>query len=154
MGSWVNTNTAPWARPEEVISQIARLSISDSYVVAEKQPHQGPPLFPAIAIPVSEKSTFECPRSHLGELERLIPKVTKILTIGWRGAEKHFLDMLSKGLANSRGVKIVTVAGTPSDAQATAAIMQALHFPVAIVGSFAGFSASLAERRFDLMLSA
>ena len=53
---------------------------------------------PALAIPVVTKSNFVCPQSHLNCLRELIPGVTKILMIGWRGAEQHFLKMLSDNL--------------------------------------------------------
>jgi hypothetical protein len=150
----------PWAQPEEMIRQFARLSISENYVIAGKHPHVGPPLFPAIAIPVLDKSTFECPPDHMRELENLIPHVTKILTIGWRGKERHFLNMLAKGLGGSAtGIDIVTVAGTKDEAKQTLAQIQAASIPIRIGPSFAGgcfdsFSDSLAERRFDALLSA
>lgn len=148
-------NKDPWAQPQEVIRQVARLTISDTYVVAEKQPHQGPPLFPAIAIPVTNKSTFECPPEHLGELESLIPNVRRILTIGWRGKEQHFLNMLAKGLVGSaKGVDIVTVAGTSDEAKQTLNQIRALSIPVRDGGCYASFSDSLAERRFDRFFSA
>ena len=55
------------------------------------------------------------------------PKVTKIITIGWKGAERHFLKLLAQGLVGSQlGVDVVTVAGTAGDAEAT--LRQILNF--------------------------
>jgi hypothetical protein len=42
---------------------------------------------------------FECPTDHIGTLESYIPRVSKIITIGWRRAEQHFLKLLAKHLA-------------------------------------------------------
>ena len=51
---------------------------------------------PAIAIPIKNKYSFECPEAHVTRLEEHLPLVTSILTIGWRGGEEHFLQMLRK----------------------------------------------------------
>lgn len=48
---------------------------------------------PAIAMPTQTKTSFECPAEHLDHLAALIPQVTHLLVIGWRGAEQHFLSM-------------------------------------------------------------
>jgi hypothetical protein len=66
-------------------------------------------LFPAIAIPVEKKSTFECPQQMLDELMALLPQVTKILIIGWRASETHFLERLKANLR--RGTDLYIVAG-------------------------------------------
>lgn len=67
---------------------------------------------PAIAIPTRDKS-FECPSPHQAFLEELIPQVTKIITIGWRGAEKTFERMVRKHQPNSPD--ILSICGTISD---------------------------------------
>ncbi len=60
------------------------------------RPNTNPPdvLWPAIALPVAGKAEFECPEPHMNALDACIPKVSKLLTIGWRGAEQHFLKRL------------------------------------------------------------
>lgn len=35
----------------------------------------------------------ECPKAQLQLLEEAIPKTTRVLIVGWRGAEKHFWDI-------------------------------------------------------------
>ena len=54
--------------------------------------------YPALAIPTTSKSTFVCPPEHVRILAECIPKVTRILIVGWRAAEQHFLEMLAAGL--------------------------------------------------------
>jgi hypothetical protein len=53
------------------------------------------PFFPAIAIPTATKadSDFECPLEHLEILAALLPTVTHLLVVGWRGAEDHFYQL-------------------------------------------------------------
>jgi len=63
--------------------------------------------FPAIAIPVEQKSLFQCPGTMIDELKRILPQVTKILVIGWRAAETHFLDLLKHHLRLGTYVSIV-----------------------------------------------
>jgi hypothetical protein len=49
--------------------------------------------FPALSIPVQSKthSDFECPPDHLHALRRALPAVTRVLIVGWRGLEEHFM---------------------------------------------------------------
>lgn len=58
-------------------------------------------LLPALAIPVTTKFGFDCPGNQLQVLDRSLSQTMKILIIGWRGAERHFLQHLSQlpGLA-------------------------------------------------------
>jgi hypothetical protein len=63
---------------------------------------------PAIAVPVQTKQTFECPEAHCDELEKYLPRVTKILTIGWRGLEEHFIKMLNVHLSGVRSLMAVS----------------------------------------------
>ena len=70
---------------------------------------------PAIAIPLNKKQTFECPNEHLTELVAFLPKVTKILVVGWKGAEDHFLTLLRKNL--SPDVPILIVNGSVGEAE-------------------------------------
>ncbi len=74
-------------------------TISGPYVGREVIPMQRVVgLMPAIAIPVTRKTKFECPNPHLDALRERLPEVTKILAIGWRGTEKHFLKLLVEDL--------------------------------------------------------
>lgn len=69
----------------------------------------GSPVVPAIAIPVQTKTddTFDWPDSHRAYLKQLLPQVTKILIIGWRRKEAHFLNLLREKLP-SGGVTQIT----------------------------------------------
>jgi hypothetical protein len=52
------------------------------------------PLRPAIAVPMLTKTgdDFACPREHVQVLLDVVPHVSHLLVVGWRGAEGHFHD--------------------------------------------------------------
>lgn len=76
--------------------------------------------YPAIAIPVENESEFSCPPKHLDALAGVIPQVTKIITIGWRATERHFLKMLHAPLTGLRhNVDLMVVSGSQKDGEET-----------------------------------
>jgi hypothetical protein len=101
-----------WSVAYDLIERAAEISISERYVFALEHPPGvvgTRPVFPAIAIPVEKKNTFECPPFLLAELNTLLPKVSKILAIGWRATEAHFLALLKANL--KPGAHLYIVAG-------------------------------------------
>jgi hypothetical protein len=53
------------------------------------------PTRPVIAIPMVSKTgdDFACPPEHLEKLKQIIPSVSDLVVIGWRGEEQHFHDL-------------------------------------------------------------
>ncbi len=72
-------------------------------------------VFPAIAIPVEDKNEFQFPDSVFVALKELLPKVSRVVTIGWRASEAHFLGLLDGHLRP--GVRTFVVAGGRKDAE-------------------------------------
>ncbi len=70
-------------------------------------------LFPAIAVPLIEKNSFICPELHVEALKSALKSTDKILSIGWRGTEKNFIDLLSTELKQNVNFTIVS-SGRPS----------------------------------------
>ncbi len=108
----VNVIVSDVHSPRDIIDRAAKLLTkpSDEFTISTdpsevRQQHRL--LVPAIAIPVQEKGTFECPDSHVVRLKSLIPEIRKILVIGWRGAEMHFLDHLRNGLNQLDALMVV-----------------------------------------------
>jgi hypothetical protein len=120
-------NQDPHRRPDLMIEHVERIGVSkvfEIYDTVERSGRfSGPPLYPAVAIPVATKtdSTFECPVNHLGQLAELLPRVTKLLTIGWRGQEQHFLGMLKK---LKQEVEITAVAHSVQAAEETIGLIK------------------------------
>jgi len=77
----------------------------------------GVPVFPAIAVPVEKKNQFACPQTFIDGLVEVLPTITRILVIGWRATEAHFLELLKANLR--RGVQVYIVAGKPQLAGTT-----------------------------------
>jgi len=50
---------------------------------------------PALAVPMTGKTDFECPPDHVETLIRSIPEVKRVLICGWRASEEHMLEVLS-----------------------------------------------------------
>lgn len=103
-----------WKVVEETIARAPELVITDKYRLLNPTNHPFGDFqargvgFPAIAIPVETKRAFECPQDHLDALRECISRVTKLLIIGWRGRDQHFVDLLK---AAPRGGRCVVIAG-------------------------------------------
>ncbi|MFA6601432.1 MAG: hypothetical protein WCT02_01020 [Candidatus Paceibacterota bacterium] len=63
--------------------------------------------FPAIAVPLQEKQEHICPQKHFSVLETSIQNADRILIIGWRAADKYFIDILNKNLRNKVDITCV-----------------------------------------------
>lgn len=96
--------------------------------------------YPAIALPVEKKSVFECPAKHLDLLREDMPKVTRLLIVGWRGTEAHFLKLWKENRVEAIS-KIAIVAGGSGEAEQVRRNLK----PSGLVGDFllsdTGFSA-------------
>lgn len=91
----------PRADPRTVIAHAAEIDVTrgelcvDSHGPTETT---GEPTIalPGIAVPTDLKQTFECPANHLARFVAEIGKVDRLLTIGWRGAEPHAVELLAE----------------------------------------------------------
>jgi hypothetical protein len=102
----------------ELIKRAAELQFSDRYfheipytigIYTDKAviPTENRIAYPAIAIPVERKSQFECPREHVTALCSILPKIKKVLIVGWRAMEQHFLKLMQDHLVAPLEVMIV-----------------------------------------------
>jgi hypothetical protein len=106
-----------------MIENAGELKISDRFVFCipdfiANANGSGRPSFPAIAIPVEKKQVFQCPTQMIDEVAKLLPTVTRVLIIGWRGTEEHFLNLL-KGHLKPSAVSGCIVAGDHTGAEET-----------------------------------
>lgn len=103
-----------------MIHRADQLDISTNFCISEESPiskDRKHALFPAIAIPVQNKTDFECPDTHFKVLLECIPNVTKLIIIGWRGVENHFKKLLAERL--NRTIPTLIVAGNAESANET-----------------------------------
>lgn len=139
----------------ELISRSAELEISDRYRLVEEFPiakYKDRALFPAVAIPVETKRNFECPKDQIQVLQGLIPEVTKLIIVGWRGTEYNFLEMLSGGLKHIRG--IIANGGGDSGKETVERLKRAGLNTDAISWIDAGFTDFIIKREADKFLRA
>jgi hypothetical protein len=107
-------------------------------------------LFPALAIPVLNKSQFECPAAHVAALVDLLPHVDKLLVIGWRATETPFLTLLSKHLTSAR---CLVVAESYEAAKDTVHNMSKAGVSALYGGYGGGFSKFVIDREFRYFIS-
>ena len=94
--------------------------------------------FPAISIPVQQKSHFSCPQEWLPLLDRLLDGVSNLLVIGWRGAEEHFLERVVRVLNKNADFHLSVVSQTPTSANETQIRLRGAGLKPAQEGSLFG----------------
>ena len=111
----VVTPIAPYkaAFPAWIIENAPSVRVSDHFFYAnEEHPRLGAPQvaptgIPAIAIPLQRKQHFELPTDHLSTLKEFLPRVTMILSIGWRASDVPFMELLREHLkGNVQGTAV------------------------------------------------
>jgi hypothetical protein len=85
-------------------------------------------LVPGLAIPTQSGKEFACPSGHLKHFKEALPSVTKVLIIGWRGLEQHFIELLRSAFANKRPLFQV-VCGSAKDSAAVIDHLHGSHIP-------------------------
>jgi hypothetical protein len=141
-----------------IIENFRNITIDSEFVLTKRPIHSlnGPTaiieknlFFPAIAIPVDQKSKFECPSTHLEHLSSAIVDVKKIIIVGWRGAESHFLKILKENLSSK--VEIIAVCGSRGAAYETFESLRRAEINfngVAYDGGFSKFTTGRAVEDF------
>ena len=107
-------------------------------------------LFPAIAIPVETKRDYECPDEHLECLQGYLPQITKVLSIGWRATEQHFMDLLSESLPET--VSLYAVAGNRQQAEEVIGRFEEVGIRVGGRAAEGGFSDFVVSREAEEFL--
>ncbi len=97
----------------DLIEMAPRIAASPSFEIVREHPiakSGNRPLVPAIAIPVETKTktSYECPKEHVDALEKCLPKVSKLLLIGWRGSENDFVKSLAQNITSDAKMMIVS----------------------------------------------
>jgi hypothetical protein len=141
----------------EIIDKSPDLNLTGDYVFED-----GPfpfarsndvPVYPALAIPVIDKQTFECPDEHVDKLRQLLKNSKKVSIVAWRAAEKHFLDLIKSNVTGELTVEAVCGSQEYSQATLTALAEHGIKFNGrAFDGGFTEYVRSReAERFFSLV---
>ncbi len=112
------------------------------------------PEVPAIALPLDGKSEFVWPQSQSAHIESLAGRVGRVLTVGWRAAETHFLDVLRRLVRP--GAFVLGVTGGESATTDWAEIHERLSSQIPHAGEMRmvdlGFSGLFDTREFVWLL--
>jgi hypothetical protein len=103
---------------------------------------------PAIAIPVDAGKTYVCPPDHLEQMRETLRAATRLLIVGWRATEAHFLQDLQQVLCSPSHVAIVDVT-TDAIRQARLRLLHAGVQPRSQMGYSGGFSAFATGPAFE-----
>jgi SIR2-like domain len=94
-----------------IIDQSPNLKISNNYVFEDSQSpfvrKNGLPVYPALAIPIETKQNFECPDDHIDKLRQVIKSAERVLIVGWRAAETHFIDIIKANVTRELTIEAV-----------------------------------------------
>jgi len=66
------------------------------------------PTFPRMLLPYKEKDDVILPPEHMSILTSLLPEISEVLVIGWKGTEFKFLETLKEYISN-KIIKFTTV---------------------------------------------
>ncbi len=140
--------------PNKLIDRAAELEISQSYEIVWDYPigkSGNRTLFPALAIPVETKPGYECPQDQLDVLEKCLPKMTKLLVIGWHATENRFLKSLGENIGHETRVMVVS-----SNAERAREVTSRMKAEGLASGQFmfarSGFSNFVGQREADEFL--
>jgi len=141
---------SPQAVANELVVRAADLRLMKKWSLVSGQPPMPPQsvsvaVCPAIAIPIEDKNEFECPPEHVESLKQCLPSATKMLTIGWRATEAHFLRLLKEGLPE--GIPIMVVAGSFEGAKEVAIKLRGST--ANILPASGGFTDSILSRAIE-----
>jgi hypothetical protein len=143
-----------WMIANELINKSNDFVASDKYVLSSNIPPKIESkfaLYPAIAIPVETKKDFECPNSHLDALCSHMRNVTKVITIGWRAREQHFLKLMNKSFANR--VSIHAISGDRNTAEDTLAQFTGADIDIDGTALDGGFTDYVRSREAEIFLA-
>ena len=134
-----------------LIDHAANLELSDVYHVMEDRTISfdtvtNSVVFPAIAIPVETKQVFECPPKHLSRLRSGLSTTQKILIVGWRGVEQHFLSMLKEEIKEP--VEACAVCGDKGSSSEVLVRLQQAGIMLKSTMAFDGGFSEFVQRRF------
>lgn len=156
--SSIQSNSAPaedFFKMEEIeqdrwiIDNSLGVKLTDNYVV-HGTAGKGDILFPAIAIPLKMKRTFECPANHVGELKAHLSNVTKVVIIGWRASEGHFVDLLFEHL---KFVDMLMVCGSQEATEEVKGVFNKFSDTVVFSDYVGGFTDAILSGEISKFLS-
>jgi hypothetical protein len=103
--------TVAWANPANALRSVEAVGTAQiaegaqpfvlGHLLGPRDPDystttQHRPVIPALALPVANKHEFVWPTEQNNFVEDLRARVNRVMLIGWRGLEPHFIDLLHR----------------------------------------------------------
>jgi hypothetical protein len=70
--------------------------------------------FPELLVPFKDKDEFILPDEHLDVLKTILPKVTDVMIIGWKGSEEAFKRLLNEYIGDKE-INVLSINGEVYD---------------------------------------
>jgi hypothetical protein len=109
-----------WRVAHEIIRRFGEVKLgAEIHKVSDRPPPlvDGRAFVPALAIPTTNKNGFVCPPEHVAYLAARLPRVTRLLVVGWRAMETTFVAMMQAHLPQS--AQVLVACGEEEDGKAT-----------------------------------
>jgi hypothetical protein len=142
-----------WQYVEAITARAEAVGLTDEYAIAAEYPigyANGSPAIPAIAIPVIGKAAFECPPGHVEVLKQVLADTRKVIVVGWKAGERHFLQLLRERLPS--GLPAQIVCGGLQHAQQTVDQMRGAGIDLDYRPTESSFSTFVTAREADEFL--
>jgi hypothetical protein len=103
---------------------------------------------------------FACPKQHIEHLMQVIPEVTDLVLVGWRGQEQHFHDLWRNTVERARKTRLrrmLVVDNSKESAEGiTKRVSEAMSLSPGVTSDAVGdgFSAALRDGVFRRFLEA
>ena len=107
--------------------------------------------FPALAIPTTSKTSFVCPNEHVQVLKEYLPRVTRIMIVGWRATEQNFLELLTASLPNP--VRVMACCGDPKWSTETLDRLRVAGVEGTFLAALGGFTGFVRNHEAEWLLS-
>jgi len=114
-----------------------------NYIYNNQNPAGG---LPCLAIPMSGdyKGKTAWPQQHANKLNQSLQDVDNLVVIGWRGSDKHIVDMISTHIGTVKNIHIVSysASGTDECASNLSSLNKGKITPVKVSGGFRNYIVS------------
>jgi hypothetical protein len=124
-------------QPEVLIEQASRLTLLDEWTKGNAP--AGEMAVPAVAIPLERKQAYECPQEHVDHLAKVLPRVERIISVGWRATDEPFIGLMREHAKSVRQVVCVTGSNPEDPLQRIVAVLDRVDDAQAIRGGFSNF---------------
>ena len=111
------------AREGLLMSLAPSLKLAPEWTKARLEPREL--AVPALAVPFESKQDFECPPNQIEQLRGTLPRVDRILSIGWRATDQPFLQLIRDLAVNVRTVECVTMRNPSEPLERLVAVLPA-----------------------------